>query len=217
MVSNIPQLLESYNIFYSNQVYTYSKRLVKNVSNNVITSKISISDYINKFVSIYETTYPTTYLLKNVILDQSSGLVFFSKDTSDNIIARTDYIYYYINILNPSPIELINSWILTIDYSTSGIQTFINNFLYGGTYDSVTYEGYLKKSGSSGFKNQKYVNGGLYPNQGNSSNPNNAGFLFYFYNSNKTLNSIVYCTLESIKPSSNVEYAYGVSLIILKN
>ena len=93
---------------------------------------------------------------------------------------------------------------------------YVNNFLYGITYQGKSYEGYLKKSGSSTFTFTQYPGGGLFPDEGsNYENVNNVGFLYIFRNSNKSINSSVYLTLESIYNSTGTEYAYGVALILI--
>jgi hypothetical protein len=216
-INNINPMLQMYNIYYKNEDYVKSKNLTQNLSNNIQASVIDINVYISKFENIYAETYPNIYLLKNVILNNSSGLVFYSTvvSTSTNI-SSNNYIYYYINIFDPSPILVKNIWTINKNYSVSGINLFIKDFINGVTFGSVVWKGYLTISGSTGFRATPYKGGGLYPNQGsNYNNINNIGYLYRFVN-NKTFNSSVYLTLETIK-ISGTEYAYGVALILEKN
>jgi hypothetical protein len=201
-LKNLKPLLKLYNRYYKNQQYINDKSLVLNDISYIIPSIITINEYINKFKDIFLETYPNTTYLKNVILFITNGLVFFN-----NNIIENDYYYYYINTLNPSPQNLTNSWILTIDYSTSGIGTFINNFIYG--VDS--YPGFLSTSGATNYKYESYSGGGLYPDKGlDYTNNNNIGYKYLFYNSKELLLYTVYLTLRTI----NTSEAYGVSLII---
>lgn len=197
-----PVLLKFYKIYYKNQQYIFNKSLNLNNVSYVNPTTITIIEYINKFISIFTITYPNTTYLKNVILSNENGLVFFNNNLIEN-----EYYYYYIDIFNPSPVNLSNSWILTIDYSTSGIDIFINNFLYG----VGSYPGFLDTSGTTTFKFKSYVGGGLYPDKGlDYSSLNNIGYKYLFYNSNEKLLYTVYLTLQTI----NTVEAYGVSLII---
>lgn len=217
-IENISPMLEMYNIYYKNEEYVKSKNLTKNLSNNIKASVIDINDYISKFESIYAETYPNVYLLKRVILNDTSGLVFYSEveSTSTNIVSA-NYIYYYINIFDPSPIQVKNIWVFNKNYSVSGINAFIKDFIYGLTYNSVVWKGYLITSGASSFRAVPYKGGGLYPDQGQDYNSvNNIGYLYRFINSNKSFNSSVYLTLQTIK-ILGIQYAYGVSLILEKN
>jgi len=201
-LKNLSPLLKIYNIYYDNQLYINEKSLNLNNVNNLIPTTITLTEYINKFISIFKTTYPNTTYLKNVILFITNGFVFFN----DNLI-ENDYYYYYIDTLNPSPTNLTNIWVLTIDYSTSGIDIFINNFLYG--VDS--YAGFISISGATTYKYTSHSGGGLYPDKGlNYTSTYNIGYKYLFYNNSKKLLYTVYLTLRTI----NTSEAYGVSLII---
>lgn len=198
---NLKPLIEIYRLYYKNQKYINNKSLIFNNISYSITDTITITEYINKFISIFTETYPNTTYLKNIILFVTNGLVFFN-----NNLIQNNYYYYYIDTLNPSPVNLTNSWILEIDYSTSGIGTFINNFLYG--VDS--YPGFLSTSGATKYEYTKYSGGGLYPDKGlDYSSDDNIGYKYLFYKNENLLNT-VYLTLITIDSTK----AYGASLII---
>ena len=189
---NIPKLLKLYDIYYNNQIYAYSKNLESNLSNNIQPSVISINTYTTEFITIYLDTYPHSYILRTVYLTSNSSLVFIVNDKNNIIIDENIYSYYYINIFNPSANNVLNSWIYNIDYTTTGIQTFINDFINGVF---LIWEGYLLYSKSSSYDYKIYVNGGVYPESYNG-NPLNVGYLYNFYNLDKSFNSRVYLTLE---------------------
>jgi hypothetical protein len=205
---NIPFLLRSYEIYYKNQEYVLSKNLDSNLSNNIVPTIITINQYVNDFISIYLEQYPTQSIIKSVYLSKIDAFVFITN--SDGITyTASNYIYYYINISNPSPNNLKNYWTIQTNYAVSGVQQFINEYINGTSF----WIGYLKYSSSSYYTFKTYNGGGLYPNSGYTpSNPLDVGYLYTFFNSNNTINSTVYLTLITIQISGNT-YAYGCSLV----
>jgi hypothetical protein len=206
---NIPYLLRFYEIYYKNEEYSISKNLGSNLSDNIVPTVITINQYVDDFISIYLQQYPRESIIKTVYLSKNDAFVFISN--SDGITYTfSNYIYYYINILNPSPNKLIDYWKATINYAVSGVQTFIDNYING---IPLLWEGYLKFSNSSYYTFKTYNGGGLYPNSGYTpSNPLDVGYLYTFFNSNNSVNSTVYLTLITIQVSGNT-YAYGCSLL----
>ncbi len=163
--NNINYLMKLYNNYYNNQVYTNSKAPNSGNLNNIISVKISIEQYVLDFIEIYTNTYPNRFYIKTVYLE-NSALVFFCSSSdalssdaplsdalssdalssdalsSDNI----QYWYFYINVSNPSAIELFNN----------------NNDLtqYNILTDYIDYKKY---------KYIEYIDGGLYPNKGETA------------------------------------------------
>jgi hypothetical protein len=217
-INNIPELISIYNNFYKNQVYSNSKELIYTPSNNIVPQVNTINNYINRFIIIYKETYNFAILLKRVIISKNNGFVFFLDNLPNVIIDYTDYyIYYYINTSNPSPIQLNNVWKYSINYSESGINTFVSNFIYGYNDGIIIWIGYLKYIKALNYIFESYPGGGLYPQLGNDyTNSNNIGYYYYFYNNSKNLISTVYLTLRTIDttPTSS---AYGVALVTYKS
>lgn len=217
-ISNIPELTSMYNVFYKNQVYSNSKDLSTTLSNNIVPQVITINDYINKFIAIYIETYDYAVLLKTVIISNRNGFVFFLDKLPSIITDYSDYyIYYFIEIYNPSPNRIRNSWIYLKDYSDTGINDFISDFINGYKNDTIDWIGYLKLIKATKYLFQSYPGGGLYPKLGSDySNPNNIGYYYYFYNDLNNLISTVYLTLRTID-TSETSYAMGVALITYEN
>lgn len=205
---NIPFLLRFYEIFYKNEELVISRNLESNLSNEIIPTVITINQYVSDFISIYLQQYPTHRIIKTVYLSRIDAFVFIT-NSDGTTYTYENYIYYYINIANPSPNKLTNFWISITDYSVSGVQQFINDYINGTSF----WIGYLNFSSSSYYTFITYNGGGLYPNSGDTpSNPLDVGYSYTFFNSNNTVNSIVYLTLTTIQISGNT-YAYGASLI----
>jgi len=198
--NNIPILFSLYNNYYNNQLKTNSKELNTSNINSVVPIKISIESYVNSFTTIYFKTYPSNYLLKTVYINNLYALLFISTNNNSSTIILSEYIYYFISINNPSPIQIYNNWVSTTYYNN--INNFVNDFL-------IYYENYLGSSNT--VLENNYVDGGLYTNLGeNPSDPENIGYLYFFYNSNNTLIGVVYLTLET--DSTITPLGYGLAL-----
>lgn len=217
-INNIPELISMYNIFYKNQVYSNSKDLSFSLSNDITPVVITINDYIDKFIVIYKETNNNVVLLKIVIITEKNGFVFFLDKLPAIITDYTDYyIYYYIDIYIPSPVKLTNIWKYIVNYSESGINTFISDFINGYDGYLINWVGYLKYIKASKYTFKSYPGGGLYPNLGyDYTNSNNIGYYYYFYSTSNNLISTVYLTLRTIDNTETTS-AYGVALISYLN
>ena len=213
---NIKYLTQLYSIYYKNQIYINQQNLVTTNVLNVVPTTITIESYITQFIAIQANSQGLrlTYL-KNVILSIYNAFVFYWNVPP--YIIPTSYTYYYINIYNPSPNVLSNSWNAPIDYSISGINSFIQDFIYGVTYQTIYYQGYLSLTGTTEYIYTPYNGGGLYPDEGlDYTSPMNIGYLYYFYNTSKTIRSYVYLTLLTVNADGNpnIFAAVGCSLVI---
>jgi len=197
--SNVPILFSLYNNYYNNQLKTNSKELTNSNINSVVPIKISIESYVNSFITIYFKTYPSNYLLKTVYLNNLYALVFISTNNNSSTIVISDYIYYFISINYPSPIQIYNGWTSTTYYNN--IDNFVNDFL-------IYYENYLGSSNT--VLEDNYVDGGLYPNLGETSDSENIGYLYFFYNSDNILIGVAYLALET--DSTVTPLGYGLAL-----
>ena len=206
-IKNIPILLKMYKNFYKNQIYTNSKALPTTSVINVIPITITIQEYIDQFRKIYENTYKLRYFNKQVLLNGTSGddaFVFYSNVedwnvTSTNIL----WYYYYINVNNPSAVEIINNYTFTITYTT--VISFAN--VFNAEYQLST--GYTPSILNT------YTNGGLYPKGGTVTNPQNIGYVYKFTDSKGIIQQLIYETLRSYSPYDPLteNSGYGTALI----
>jgi hypothetical protein len=199
--NNIPELLKIYNNYYKNQVYTNSKGLVNGNITNVITNQITIQEYVKDFIKIYKDTYINRYFIKTIYFNKNNALVFFGNfaDWSGSGIA--EYWYFYININNPSAIELFNiNTNIAVQYTS--VSSYTTNFNASYIISNPTY--IISKS-------MNYNKDGLYPDGGTDyTSSENIGILYYFSNNIGIIKSIIYETLQSF--SSTTTYGIGVSL-----
>lgn len=160
---NIPVLLKIYQNYYNNQIYTISKNYSVNNGVKVIPTVILIQDYVNKFISVYYSTYPNRYLIKTIYLNSGKDALVFFNSLGNNWSTAPDntpisYWYYYINIGNPSPVELYN-----INNIVNGTYTT----LIGTGSFSDAYNTLYNANNSYYISNTiTYVNDGLYPDSG---------------------------------------------------
>lgn len=184
--NNIPILFRIYNNYYNNQISTDKYELTNTNINNVIPITINIEIYVNSFINLYFKAYTNNHLLKTVYLDKNSALIFIGKTDNPLIITKNDYIYYYINVANPSPVLIFNNNPFSSYYST--VNSFVNDFI-------VYYTNYL--GGAKAIEKKLYSNGGLYPNLGtNTMDSQNIGYVYNFY-LNSNIVGIAYLTLET--------------------
>ena len=160
---NIPILLKIYKNYYNNQIYTISKNYSINNRVKVTPTVIFIQDYVNKFISVYYSTYPNRYLIKTLYLNDGKDALIFFNSLGNNWSTAPEYTpisywYYYINIGNPSPVELYN----------------INNIV-NGTYTTLVGTGSFSDAYNTLYNTNNsyyisntitYVNYGLYPDSG---------------------------------------------------
>lgn len=209
---NIPVLLKIYKNYYNNQIYTISKKLSTANLFTIIPDVINIKTYVDEFISIYAVSFRERYLVKVLYLESGKDALVFFNNLSDswfNCVGGTPilYYYYYINIANPSAIELYNFY-NSIKYSS----------LYGSppaffeTFNS-TYPYKLSKS-------IIYNTYGLFPEAGGII-PNCNGIVGYYINSSGLVQSILFFTLIStivtVDGSGNViEDSYPAPGIVLQ-
>jgi len=201
-LNNIPELLKIYNNYYKNQVYSNSKALINENIDNIIVKKISIETYVEEFIAIYIDTYDNRYYVKTIYLSSdgtsSDALVFFS-NFEEWVTAPTDisYWYFYININNPSAVELFNANSSLTTYTSVTDYTTYFNSIYNPKYTII--------------KDISYINGGLYPDGGmDVSSSENIGISYYFAQ-NGVIKNIIYETL--LTPLNTSLNGIGLSLI----
>jgi hypothetical protein len=216
---NIPILLKIYKNYYNNQIYTISKSANIETPNNITPSLISIETYVEEFIKIYSSTYPYRYLIKTLYLNsdiENDAIVIYNTLGNNwGIIEENitiNYWYYYINIKIPSPVEIFNVNNIIIDnYTTlTGVGSFSSD------YNSE----YTSKTSFTISKQIQYKNYGLYSNAGDITvGPNIDSILFYFVDSNNSLQSISLETLQSPKTNyinNGSDYGVPVPGIVLE-
>jgi hypothetical protein len=208
-VKNLPYLNSLYNNFYNNQIYSYENTLPVSNIISLDPTYISITQYVDNFISYFENN--KLGKVKNTIyLNDEEAFVFCITNNNLQFSTYEDYLYYYINIYNPSAVSLSNFWYVN-GYNTTGywtyainqVTTFINNFIFSvgknGSPDRIpAYWNIANINVNSYNEIKKYSNGGLYPYTGP---PYADGYVYYFYNdaAKTSLNSKVYLTLETYK------------------
>ena len=203
-INNIPILIKLYKNFYNNQIYVLSKELPVNLPTNIIPTVISINEYISEFNTIYQKTYPSNIYIKSFTLNDIEGFTFYYNLAP--ITGEILYIYYYINIGNPSAVLLSNSNIIIGTYISTN--TFINEF------NSTVNLTNLNIDPTSIISTGIYIKNGLYPNKGlDYTNPNNFGQAFSYYDSNNFLICKIYLLLNT----NNLGDGIGTALIYNKN
>jgi hypothetical protein len=230
-ISNIPVLVKLYNNFYNNQIYTNGKALPNNSVINIIPQTITINQYVANFINIYNSTKSDTiYLDKTVILNASEALVIYSNvNFTLNTLPTKDpieYYYYYINITNPSAIELTNIANVTENNIVPNTQNLTAIDLFVKSFNNL-----YKDAGYKPFQTNYYniyntppLGGGLYPNGGNPPvNPdptidiNNIGYTYNYYNSDNILTYKIYLCVASryheFKAPIDLNSATGIGLI----
>ena len=195
-IKNIPILVNLYKNFYNNQVYTVNNGLPSTSIVNIKPVYVNINKYINDFVNYY-TSNNIGQILNTLILNNEEGFVFcyINGVLDPSTMTRPNYSYYYINIYNPSAIQIYNFWGTTEPtpyYTDPTLNIFINQFIYTGT---GTIQPYLETSNSnSAILNNTYYNAGLYLI---NSPPYSNVLIYYFYNTDSSLNSKVLLTYET--------------------
>ena len=208
----IPELIHIYQNFYNNQIYTISKAIPKTPIYSVIPQTITIQSYIDQFVTVYATSTSTTpYLAKQVLLDGSDGInafVFYSSIPNYSWNADITTIlnnFFYINILNPSALNLTN----VSDFNTSTINDYISNFNTISPYSNYTANNI-----------NTYLDGALYPTGGTTSDALDVGYSYSYTNSDGIIKYLVYFMGISIGPwtttNDNAQFE-GVSLVYYTN
>jgi hypothetical protein len=218
--TNIPILLKLYNIFYNNQIKSIEMKPPSQSAESVIPIKISIEQYTQLFINIMNTTYGTsiTYL-KSVILSDKDAFVFYLNGSlTQPTITGDSYNYFYINIYNPSVITL-NDYLKKIPlfdgvyYMPAIVAKFVIDFNIGITIPLVgRWNGYISVNNVSYTTFIKYPLSGLYPNCGVSSSACD-GYLYYYYDSNSKLISIIFLSLRYFI-DNNGPVSYGFALEI---
>jgi hypothetical protein len=223
---NIPILLKLYNIFYNNQIYSLSRDVPNQSAISVIPSSITLEEYINSFINIMSKTYGKTITyLKNIIINSKlMGFVFYlnlpAEDMTNNVnsIDTTTYSYYYIDILNPSPITYYN-YVLRIpafnNITYDSVEYFIMQFNNGFTNTNGVWTGYIKNNNISYTNYIKYPKSALYPNFGIDSTAFD-GYLYTYFDSSYKLISKVFLTL-CYGRYTDTSYALPLALEITTN
>jgi len=221
---NIPILLKLYNIFYNNQIYSLSRDVPNQSATSVVPNTITLEEYLNNFISIMSKTYGNiiTYLKSVIINSKLTAFVFYLKlpyesmKNNINSIDTTTYSYYYIDILNPSPITYYN-YILTIpafkNITYDSVEYFIMQFNNGFSNSNGIWLGYIKYNNISYSNYIKYPKSALYPNFGIDSTALD-GYLYTYYDSNNKLISKVFLTL-CYGRYKDTSYALPLALEIL--
>jgi hypothetical protein len=210
---NIPVLLKIYKNYYKNQLYTINNNFNTNNPFSVFPNITSIESYVNQFISIYNSTYPDRYLIKTIYLSNVDAFVFFNSlgNNWGDVPIDTEifYWYYYINVGNPSAIELFNTNnIISSTYtSLSDFTTAYNN-------------AYISKYSYNIISKKILQNYGLYSNAGLiESGATNVGAMIYSFAKNGELQTILYETLQSpiyqTNGSSTTDYGIPVPGIVL--
>ena len=225
-ISNIPILIELYNNFYNNQLFTNSKNLPVSVIQNVVPVTSSISNLILKFITYYNNAPNLGVVFNSVILNNNEGIVFCSSQRTYNYLTinRSSYSYYYLNTNSTGATQLYNYWGITgnvpIYTNSSGLlpnngnkynNQFPINFFNGvtGTYNIKSYLSIV--NGATAQYDTTYSNGGVYdviygynksisytgPVGGSSYFCNGETYFVYNDSSMTSLNSKVYLTFET--------------------
>ena len=211
---NIPVLLKIYKNYYNNQIYTISKSLTSSDPFTVIPTVISIESYVNQFISIYSSTYPSRYLIKLLYLNSGIDAIVIYNTLGPNwntvpVNTNIKYWYYYINIGNPSPVEL-----LTINNPNAYLYSSLDAFT--SAYNSSYSEEYSYTIS----KQIEYINYGLYSNAGDiSSGINVNAIIFFFVDSSNILQSILFETIQSqktVSPQGSTDYGQNANGIVLQ-
>jgi hypothetical protein len=210
--NNLPILLSMYKNYYNNQVYTNSKAIPKTSIINIVPQTISIQSYVQQFINVYNSSVTINneqifFYQKTVYLNGLNGVDafvfyanFYSWETIPDLLI---YKYFYINIGNPSAIEILNT------------------NPYGGKSSSV--QNYAQTASTSqslrNYNNSpvnSYPDGGLYPQGGTSSSADDIGYVYsYTTKTDNQLKYLIYYTLQSYyKPPDGTKEidGYGVSL-----
>ncbi len=214
-INNIPILVKLYQIYYNNQVESYKRQLPISKSANITPVYININVYTTNFINFFQNNNFGTVLNTIYFNDQESIVLCYVGTGTPNpaTINRTMYQYYYINIFNPSAVQLFNFWGETTTvptYTGQPLSDFVNDFLYNGvpannipSYVSIT-------DFKSAVLNNTFSNAGLYPLPVITTDAQ----IYYLYNdtSNTSLNSKVFLTFET-------EYnnAVGLPLVYVDN
>jgi hypothetical protein len=198
---NIPILFSFYNNFYDNQIKTNNKEVISSNISSVIPINTNLEYYVNSFISVYLETYSNNYLIKIVYLNNLYALIFFAPNGINSTnVTPSDYIYFFINVNNPSTINIKNNFSSTQYFNT--VTSFVNYFI---PYYSNKLGGAIPEQVSS------YPNGGLFPDMGSDNgNSENISYSYYFYKNN-ILVGVAFLTLET-DSSAPSGYGYGLAL-----
>ena len=180
-IKNIPFLIKLYKNFYKNQIETIQNYIPYVTVNEITPVTISLTTYINEF-----TSYFNGYLgkiLKTIKISTTEAIILAINSTTNiapAVITRENYIYYYLNTANPSPVQLYNFWGTTEptpDYTGKTVLQFENDFMNVGT--SVNYS-YLYTSQSVAVQQEaSFSNDGLYPLY---TTPTAIAYIYYTFN-----------------------------------
>jgi len=201
-INNIPILIGLYNNFYNNQLYVNQKYISTSSSLNLSKSLIQTNKLITNFETYINENNMGKIINKIIINNKESIIIYYSNDNIDPLLmTESNYNYYYLNINNPSPIKLNNSW-KNIDnmpnYTDMTISIFSNDFLYEGS-EIGSNKPYLIKSKS---KNAILIE---------TLNTNQQ--IYYTYNdiNNKLINSKILLTFQTI-----LNCSIGLALVYYK-
>jgi hypothetical protein len=194
--SNIPYLLELYKNYYNNQIYVGNKSVPVSSIKDVVANTVSIEVYLKTFASVFLENQPyngniyTNY--NSVIISDNDGFDLFwgsSSSTLDGYI----YSYWYLNINDPSPVEL-TQLIGTSSYmSTSQLVT---TFFIPDVYN---------KSGATSNSYKIYLKSGVL------SSVDSTAYTYFFYNADNLITAKYYLFLDfPLKNDPN--QGYGIIL-----
>jgi hypothetical protein len=188
--SNIPYLLELYKNYYNNSLYVGNKSIPVATIKDISANTISIVTYLDNFRKVFLKNQPYngyTYTQYNeVVISDIEGVDLFWTSS------YSSYSFWYININNPSAIELFNS---SSSQTASSTAQYIKLYFIPGTYNT---------SGSSSYTYQIYLNSGVL------STTDKTAYTYFFYNSDGVLTAKYYIFL--LYPSSGSSKAQGVAL-----
>ena len=210
-VDILPSLFDMYSNFYANQIKTINKNIPITYPYDVIAVTGNIYNYLDQYYIIYTKTYSKRYLVKNIILDEESAITVYSNVNNWSIPQiEITYYYYYININNPSAIQMYNQNILLPSSNTiyTSVDDFINVF-------NTEYYIYINAVNITYLK--EYNSGGLYPQGGTIDNSQNIGKVYNYINEDANT-YFLYETLESYAPydPETESGGKGVGLLYLK-
>jgi hypothetical protein len=177
-ISNVPILMELYNNFYNNQIYSNNNSLPISSIVDLVPQPRTLTNLVLSFI-IYFNNIPNLGLVFNAVTLNNEEAIIFCCNTrvfDYTNINRSDYSYYYLNVNSTGATQLYNYWGITgnvpIYTGSTGQLPDDNNlynnqfpidFLYGVTGGSYNIKSYLSNVNCTKVEYQSnYNDGGVY-------------------------------------------------------
>jgi hypothetical protein len=146
-ISNISILLELYNNFYNNQIYSDNNGLPQQSIVNLIPEKQNLDSIILKFSLYYNNVQNLGLVFNTVKLNDEEAIVFCSniRKYFYKNMERSEYSYFYLNVNNSGATELYSYWGITgnvpIYTNLSNGKLPNNNHLYNNQFPNDFFDG----------------------------------------------------------------------------